>query len=157
MHSTTVTTHAMTMRTVPIARPGNGASSRRRNASSCGSRSAGSGAVSARSIRQEIGARWRFCLSLISEDDRHGRGADAEGVGRLRVVDVDAHGEALRDVDPVELAPKGGDPGRDALVLRIHRPADALDRAPESPAWIGHEVDLGRHARGNAIELRLAV
>src|SRR5262245_50793779 len=56
------------------------------------------------------------------EDDRHGRGADAEEV-RLWVVDVDAHGEALCDVDPVELATDGGNAGRDVSVLRIHRPA----------------------------------
>jgi myo-inositol catabolism protein IolC len=46
-----VTTHAMMVRTVPIARPGSGASSRRRNASSCGNQGAGSGAVSATAMR----------------------------------------------------------------------------------------------------------
>src|SRR5262249_13254441 len=126
MHSTSVTAHAMTMRTVPIARPGSGASSRRRNSISCGSRGAGSGAVSAMAMRRTSAVSGRLRLVPLAEDDRHGRCADAEEIRGLRVVDVDAHGEALRDVDPVELAPDGGDPGRDALVLRIHCPADAL-------------------------------
>ena len=158
MHSTSVTTHAMTMRTVPIARPGSGASSRRRNPSSCGSRGAGSGAVSARAMRQDDqraagGSDFPRGPRMIVTAEAPTRKASAGCGSSMRM----RTGKRCAMWTQLSSRRMVGIPGRMASILRIHRPADALDGAPEPAARIGHEVHLGRHAGGDAIELRLAV
>src|SRR5262245_25527201 len=116
MHSTSTTEHAATMRNVAMPRPGNGASSRRRNSSS-GMRSTkvlvGNGndvaaeraivSVSVERFRVRVARRRLGVFSGPAPDNGNRRSTDAEDVRRLRVFDTNPHREALRDMDPVEL------------------------------------------------------
>src|SRR5437879_3418558 len=76
---------------------------------------------------------WSTALALErAMHGRDGRGPDAEGL--VRVLDLDAHGEARRQPDPVERALDAGQSIDAGPVLRQHGPAEPDDRASEMPA-----------------------
>ena len=138
------------MRSVAVPRPGYGASSRRRKSSSePRSRGAARLAVAAAGSSHRVAPQRAPSAARgggSAADDGDGRGADAKDLGRLRILDDDAHREPLRDVHPRELAPDLGQPGRDRLVFGVHRPADPLHRTAEAVPRIGQHVHLRVHS-----------
>src|SRR6266404_5244281 len=120
---------ATTTRMVAFSRPGAGASSARRSSS---------------------------VMLALRRDQGDRRGADAEEL-RGRVLDADAHREALRDAHPVDRARHLRQAGRArAAFLRVDAEADRLHRAGEAPARIGHQIDLGPRAGVDALQHGLA-
>ena len=85
-----------------------------------------------------------------------GGGAHSEEV-RVGIGDLEADGEALGDVDPVQLPLYVGEAvGEIDFVLGLDGPADALDFRVVSAIGCGKEIDLGIHAGGDVGELALA-
>src|SRR5262245_14179861 len=150
MIGTVAAVHARVKRTVAPSRPGVGASSRRRKATS-GVPVVQSGV---RTLDPLMRSTSVLRAGTFFPDGHDGRGAQAEG--RVGIFDLDAHREPGGETHPVDRLLDARESHDARAVLREHRPSEPDHRSPEALARLRLEANVRRRARQDVAELCLA-
>src|SRR6266404_9603156 len=153
MEMMVTTTTPSTSRRVMVARPGNGDSSHQSHCrESTGANRENRGEL--RKGRPAIPGwvkllilRYLCLLLFNSFDHSHRRSPHAEQF-RVRVFNFNAHGESLRDVNPVQLALHVRQTVRNIdLVGWLDRPADSVHLSSKLAIWRSGQIDIYRRTR----------
>src|SRR5215475_13598889 len=150
MIGTVAAVHARLRRSVAPSRPGVGASSRRRKSMS------GVPLVQPGALRLDPLMRLACLLraSTLCADGHDGRGAHPEG--SIGILDLDAHRESGGKTYPVDRLLDAREAHDARGVLREHRPPKSDHGASEALARLRLKANVGRCARPDVAELRLA-